>query len=882
MSKVWNIVGSFIGGSNLIPENATFTKLEVLPQSLDTYYNGETFRQDLTFFQATFTSDEGEVKITIPSKDVKPKNFVPEVPFTNTLDHEITRHLEFEWTYIPVGADKDDPSQHQTKDCSFEITIWPERFTVKTVEVIVPPSKTIYYDGETFNHAGMVVQATSEEGDTKNIEYCGSAGCSEDRDCYYYNTSPLHAGDSETVDILFTYCIPADGDHPNGYIAQFTYPVTVYRDERKAQLKVTYDADTTVRKYYSGEKFNSEGIKVQKKYPRDDESAYDDPNNTVTSQCRIYVQEFPNGVLQYNDSNGGYLNVVVEYYDSVTKLTTTEVVPNIVFVYEVAQVQVAYSRKNEFYVGESFDSSLATLRVDYKPSSLPLDDYSGYIMSNDYSWTRTEYIDSVGKFLKAGQNIVLQLNYYDKKDPKNPKTRHEAGFSVNILKEKRELSLPKYTGETEYSGTQGIKILRNLNITSDTSLANGYEDISVNGSWGYGTPQYIDSYFTATSNRYKYTIGVKIKAEDDTYTYQWEDGSPASVTKTINITLKREYSFGFDSSSLSLTGENTSTSTELTLTSGLGLNASISLTGLTAYLSCSPTSASSSTTVSVKVDSVPFQDYSDSTTLKATLDSDSIPDYLTGPTKDTVTVYFNYKIPFSWDASTAATSTWWKQLANALKTGFVEPSNLLGNTKKVSYNNYSLNIKVADQTDSKLTFCTTVPVGADMMGGSFAFHTSTSTSITSAWSNGTCNIQKRAASFLTNFAKVPSSYIQSETKKFYIKSGNASSTCISGSRSMDCWPCSLAELGLSSYDTFDNAPCTDGGTAFDSPPSASASGYYTVWVRNGSYSSDNPGHVVCYYDYRSQDSYYCDGTRVCRNICTGSRTAYFAFSFKWN
>ena len=812
MSKVWNIVGSFMGGSNLIPENATFTKLEVLPQSLDTYYNGETFRQDLTFFQATFTSDEGEqTKITIPSKDVKPKNFVPEVPFTNTLDHEITRHLEFEWTYIPAGADKDDPSQHQTKDCSFEITIWPERFTVKTVEVIVPPSKTIYYDGETFNHAGMVVQATSEEGDTKNIEYCGSAGCSEDRDCYYYNTSPLHAGDSETVDIQFTYCVPADGDHPNGYIAQFTYPVTVYRDERKAQLKVTYDAHTTVRKYYSGKKFNSEGIKVQKKYPRDDESAYDDPNNTVTSQCRIYVQEFPNGILQYNDSNGGYLNVVVEYYDSVTKLTTTEVVPNIVFVYEVAQVQVSHFRKNEFYIGDPFDSSLATLRVDYKPSSLPLDDYSGYITSNDYSWTRTEYIDSAGKFLKPGQNIVLQLNYYDENDPKSPKTRYEAGFSVNILKKIKKLSFPRYTGKTEYSGTQGIKILRNLNVTSGTSLVDGYEDISVNGTWGYSTPQYIDSYFTATSNRYKYTIGVKIKAEDDTYTYQWEDGFPASVTKTVSVTLKREYSLSFDTSSLYLTGENTSASTYLTLTSGLDLNASISLTGLTAYLSCSPTSTSSSTTVNVNVESVPFYDYSDSTTLKATLNS--VPDYLTGPTQDTVTVYFNYEVPWNWND---ALSTSW---ISGLKKN--SPSNYVGQYKDAEGERFFL----LDVNGSTLTW------GCFYDTGPFK----TSSQSLSNWSSGGYNnsggvqIQRVARTFedlVSGLFGTP----KSQTRYYKYDNNTRWKSC-----SMRCWPPTMEEIGLRSASNRVYSAHSSNSSRFDSGNVFNGS----FWVGNGAWASED-------------------------------------------
>ena len=76
--------------------------------------------------------------------------------------------------------------------------------------------------------------------------------------------------------MVFNYCVPADAEHPNGYIAQFTYPITVYQDERKAQLRVTYDSDTTRRLYYSGETLNTSGIKVEKKYPRDDDSAYKD------------------------------------------------------------------------------------------------------------------------------------------------------------------------------------------------------------------------------------------------------------------------------------------------------------------------------------------------------------------------------------------------------------------------------------------------------------------------------------------------------------------------------------------------------------------------------------------------------------------------------
>lgn len=852
MSKVWNIVGSFVGASNLIPENATFTKLEVLPNSLDTYYNGETFRQDLTFFQATFTSEEGEeTKITIPSKDVKPKNFVPEVPFTNTLDREITRHLEFEWTYVPVN----EPSQTQTKDCSFEITIWPEKFTVKTVEVIVPPNKSIYYDGETFNHAGMVVQVTSEEGDTKSVEYCGSAGCSEDRDCYYYNTSPLHAGDSETVNVLFYYCVPADAEHPGGYIAQFTYPVTVYRDERKAQLKVTYDADTTVRKYYSGEKFNSEGIKVQKKYPRDDESAYDDPNNNVTTQCKISVQEFPDGTLQYNDSNKGYLNVVVEYYDPVTELTTTEVVPNIVFVYEVDQIQVHSYTKNEFYVGETFDSSMITLRVDYKPSSLPLSDYNGYIMTNDYSWTVTRFINSAGKFLEAGQDKELELNYYDKNDPKNPvdKTRYSTIFSINILKSVKKLSIPIYTGETEYNNEYGIKILRYLGITSGTSLKDGYEDISVNGTWNYNTSTQIDKSFTATEDGNQYEIGVKIKAEDDTYIYQWEDGSESSVIKSVNVTLKREYSFSLGSSSLYLTGEDTSASTRLTLTAGLGLNADISLSGLTSYLSCSPTSADSSTTIYVTVDDVPSQDYSSSTTLKATLDG--VPDYLTGPTQDTVKVYFDYEVPWSWNDPL---SVFW---VNGLRKN--NPSRYVGQYKASGGNRFFL----LDVSGSTMTW------GCYVSGGTGSFKTSSQS--LSSWSSGGYSgsggvqIQKAARNFQSTVTSLFGT-IDAQTRYYKYDNNTTWKSC-----TMRCWPPTMEELGISNSSNRVYAAHSSNRSEFEAGNVFGGD----FWLGNGAWASAD-GSTIGGPNLGNTAAVYRNSDRKADTAAATTSNVHYAFCFK--
>lgn len=689
MGKVWNISGSFFGSSNLIPENATFTKLEVLPTSLDTYYNGELFRQDLTFFQATFTSDEGEeTKISLPSSEVHPKNFDPNVPFSNTLDREYQTVLQFEWTYKPDG----DEGEGQYRDCSFTVTIWPEKFTVKKVEVIVPPNKTVYYDGEVFDEEGMVVQATSEEGDTKQINYCGddTTNCNNASDCYWYSRNPLRSNDSETTEVIFNYCVPADAEHPNGYVAQFTYPVTVYQDERKAQLRVTYDKDTTKQIYYSGTTFNKTGIKVEAKYPRDDESVFD--QNNVTTQCNIYVQEFPNGVLQYNDSNLGYLNVAVEYYDPTTKLTTTEVIPNIVFVYEVDAIYVSNSSQIEFYVGNNFSSSYATLRVEYKPASLPVDSYQSFKMSNDYSWATSDYIDSSGKFLKSGDQVQIGIRYSDKEDPKSPKTVYSTTHVVKVMKQVYKLKVPEYTGETTYNtGTDGIKILRYLGVTSGTSLSQGYEDISVNGAWNYNTPSKIDRYFTASSSQYQYEIGVRGKLEDDTYSYIWDDGynTPANEVKYVSVSLKilvsQTVNLNASADTTSLVAPNSghsgSSSTRVSVdTGGQGLPDSTTFRASesSSYLSVSPSSVtdySADFTVSATSNS----SYSGTKSGTVTFRADSITQdddwrkLTTTFNSDSISFSVRYKDPWDWNDS--VTAAWFTGL------GDNDPSSYLGEEK---------------------------------------------------------------------------------------------------------------------------------------------------------------------------------------------------------
>lgn len=784
MGKVWNISGSFFGASNLIPENATFTKLEVLPTSLDTYYNGELFRQDLTYFQATFTSDEGEeTKISIPSSEVHAKNFDPDVPFSNTLDREYQTVLQFEWTYKPDG----DEGAGQYRDCSFTVTIWPEKFTVKKVEVIVPPNKTTYYDGEVFDEEGMVVQATSEEGDTKQINYCGddTLNCNNASDCYWYSRTPLRSNDSETTEVIFNYCVPADAEHPNGYVAQFTYPVTVYQDERKAQLRVTYDKDTTKQVYYSGTTFNKTGIKVEAKYPRDDESVFD--QNNVTTQCKIYVQEFPDGVLQYNDSNLGYLNVVVEYYDPTTKLTTTEVIPNIVFVYEVDAIYVSNSSQIEFYVGNNFSSSYATLRVEYKPASLPVDSYQGFKMSNDYSWATSDYIDSSGRFLKSGDQVQIGIRYSDKNDPKNPKTVYITTHVVKVMKQVYKLKVPEYTGDETYNtGENGVKILRYLGITSGTSLSQGYEDISVNGAWNYNTPSKIDRYFTASSSQYQYEIGVRGKLEDDTYSYIWDDGynTPGNEVKYVSVSLKilvsQTVNLNASADTTSLVAPNSghsgSSSTRVSVdTGGQGLPDSTTFRASesSSYLSVSPPSVtdySADFTVSATSNS----SYSGTKSGTVTFKADSITQddgwrkLTTTFNSDSISFSVKYKDP--WDWNDTVTAAWFTGL------GDNNPSSYLGEEK--TFGSYTWTLVKASSTQA--TFACINKSGR--FGESYDDW--------GDWSSGALTIQEGCHSMYKTMNSATQNAIIPQQRYAY---NTVSSSTVS--RSMSIFPFTAEEIG---------------------------------------------------------------------------------------
>lgn len=877
--KVWNISGSFTGSSNLIPEGATYTKLEVLPNSLDTYYDGELFRMDLTYFRATFVDQEGqETKIDIPSKQVDAK-FDTNVPFSNNQETSIRVQLEFEWTYSPTEGEK------QYHDCAFIITVWPEKFTVKKVEVIVPPSKTIYYDGETFEHNGMVVQATSEEGDTKEIFYCGGPRCSEDRDCYYYSQTPLHAGDSETVEIILEYCVPADGDHPNGYRAQFTYPVTVYRDERKPQLRVSYDPDTTKRLYYSGETLNTTGIKVEAKYPREDDSAYKD----VSTECTYSILESSGKVLNYSNSNNGAVTLHIEYYDSKYEVTSTYDLERVIYVFEVDYVtpDTSVVSSKTYRAGDTFNKSDMPITITYKPTydflSTVIDNIDSIKInskiiektSTSYSIVANQYINSSGTFLKSSvsnpSGAKTTFNYISPLDARSsrPSFPFEYTFYVDKKIYKVAYPLSTYTGECS-ENSQGVQALQYLNLFDGSGTQSvpreGIGKIEVQDMTGYteSVENNLTKYYKSSEGNYKWTVTTYLIEDTEEIHYVWDNyqqsTDPWVSTFTVKVNLTRQLQV--TNSDITLTFDwnqpNLSQQEQITVSTEDGSSVSISTNGSSSYCTFQRTSSSSYTPVNysftIREVSGANSTYSATYTFSTTAQSSnewSITKYSSATVRVTLQ-YINYTPPWAWTESQfnsqAKCNEWWgKFKANCTS------SNWSSDTPVRVYrgSNTYMSFKATAYKNGYLYFISTQAYNMSSYGASSNKFSSTTSNYSYAnmYSGGATNPQIACKTVLSSAQSYCSNWYsavdtRSQTFPVYTGTGGSSVTC-SGRNSAKLWIPSYEEI-MNREESTGNAAsvndCPTSGNGAYSGTDKTSFGVFsgdtvssTIWIRNGSY-----------------------------------------------
>ena len=837
-NKVWNVVGSFFGDSSLLPEGSVLQKLEVVEnQSKLDYYSGEIYSPEATRFRATFLTPDRETRVLdINSKLVKP-DFDANEPFINNnpdpTAEAVKKTLSFSYTYEDV-----------TKSDTLTINVWSTKFTFSRIEITTPPNKTIYYSGERFDNTGMVVTAYSEEGNSRIINACEPhTSCSPGRNCYWWNDSPLVGNESESVQIEFTYCIPTDFENPAERTAKFYLPITVYQEEKKAILKVELEDKVAVKEYYSGTTFNSQGIKVYAKYPRDP----DFPEKPVNSELLdISVEEYPSGVVYYTDENQGKLTLKIVYNDPDTKKQTILLVEDVISAYEIDFVWNNFGSGDTFYIGDKLSKSDFPMQFVFKPSTKPPEQY------RDYNWVANEWIDSNGKLLKAtnssiGQKTEIKISKVYEHDPQ--KITRTAVIAIEVFKKKIPVSPPKgkYEADIYQNSVQALKLINITSSEANNTFKEGIGVVTVNGVREYDATRN----FTPSADGYQWQVQINLITDDNEKQYVWEN-TETTETRTCNIKLRRVITetgrVSLNPSSVSLKAPSVGSPSTGSVTVSLDtsyppIKFSREITKGSLYCSAWFTQENNSDYNKLQIEALD-NDMPTSTqqaTIKINADGDNVDDgwrlVKRNYTSSNITVSIDYTIPWSWNDSISP--TWIQGLKNN------NPRNYLGEMKKspVPGDNSDNVFRLLDVVNGDLIWgC----LWYDYHGGFLA-----SGETLNDWSQsdgrGTL-IQRRAQSFVSKysyyfggFTSVSRQIRWQNTTQPY----SSSAYTYSKTSMMGAWPPSKEELGISSGSTY-VVPNTSNANRFDAGFTYRAD----YWLCNGanSTSSSNYGKAATIYD----------------------------------
>lgn len=865
-NKVWNVVGSFFGDSSLLPEGSVLQKLEVVEnQSKLDYYSGEVYSPEATRFRATFLTPDGETRVLdINSKLVQP-DFDANEPFINNnpdpTAEAVKKTLSFSYTYEDV-----------TKSDTLTINVWSTKFTFSRIEITTPPNKTIYYSGERFDNTGMVVTAYSEEGNSRIINACEPhTSCSPGRNCYWWNDSPLVGNESESVQIEFTYCIPTDFENPAERTAKFYLPITVYQEEKKAILKVELEDKVAVKEYYSGTTFNSQGIKVYAKYPRDP----DFPEKPVESELLdISVEEYPSGVVYYTDENQGKLTLKIVYNDPNTKKQTISLVEDVISAYEIDFVWNNFGSGDTFYVGDKLSKSDFPMQFVFKPSTKPPEQY------HDYNWVANEWIDSNGKLLKAtnssiSQKTEIKISKVYEHDPQ--KITRTAVIAIEVFKKKIPVSPPKgkYEADIYQNSVQALKLINITSSEANNTFKKGIGVVTVNGVREYDATRY----FTPSADGYQWQVQVNLITDDNEKQYIWEN-TKTTETRTCNIKLRRVITetgkVSLDPSSISLKAPSVGSPSTGSVTVSLGtsyppIEFSRDITKGSLYCNAWFTQENNSDYNKLQIEALDndLPTGTQQATIKINADGDNIDDgwrlVKRNYTSSNITVNVTYRDPWSWTSSSYNTaskcSKWWQGFAeNASTTSLSSKPNVRVYYSSGSYQTF----EAVTYTGGYMYFLSTSSIAQD------TFSDITNSAYPNQYSSGQTNPQLEAKTIINGAASYCSGWynaVDNRTQTYPVKRGdNSSTTTCSGTNSARLWLPSYEELtdrtnvpnGMASVyqcTTVSTDSSRYRGTDKDSVgvfESVCPSG--RVWVRNGSYHTNatTSQRVASWY----YDSYY--------------------------
>ncbi|MBN7773731.1 bacterial Ig-like domain-containing protein [Clostridium aminobutyricum] len=206
-----------------------------------------------------------------------------------------------------------------TKTVTQPITVTPK--LLSSIEITKAPDKTVYFEGENFDVAGMIVMATYEDGSTTAVNGVVTNG-----------TALAKGTDSVTVSYT-----------KNGVTKTAVQPITV---NAKQLISIAVTTAPTKATYTEGENFDATGMVVTATY-----------SNDTTA---IITGTADNG----NSLTVGMNSVNISYTENgVTKITTQPIIVNAKKLVSIAITTAP--TKTEYVEGENFDTTGMVITATY-------------------------------------------------------------------------------------------------------------------------------------------------------------------------------------------------------------------------------------------------------------------------------------------------------------------------------------------------------------------------------------------------------------------------------------------------------------------------------------------------------------------------------------
>lgn len=754
MGKVFNVVGSYFGKAELIPEGSQLIEFSVDTLASDKdYFEGETYQEGDIKFHARFLLPDGTKSelISIPPSEVKCNQDLTK-PFQRDpnlgLDETQAAPIDLDFYYKHEEITKYAPS--------FRIYIYPSEFILDHIEIekIGADSDYSYYSGDPFKNETIIVRACNKDNTLKVTLPYNQNPSTTSKSCYYnINPNVVYREDigipvGENIrEIPFRIeCILRRAGSGNGeQRMEGTVPVKVLKQSKKMQFTDIQRIGSVFKsKYFDGDSFDNQGLRVMGKYP------WDDRETDITEKCTIkalyngQLYEQANKIPYARDlgENGGKGKVVITFVDEDNggKVTTSDEFPEfesrLTFdIYAVNKVILNEPPSTKkFYVGDKIhnipnpsvvttqESLITNVTVKYMPAATNPDTTSkNFVIRVEGS---ADGIYLAGTLKKPGA-LTFKALYYDK----NGREHESNTIIINVEKQIKEIKVPSVGSSysEEYSNSLGEQKLNNMRLFSiggnasnvhlsesniiekvdgrEAKFYNWIDTVTIDGT-AYRADN-AGSVYHYILQRGAHEISITLKESDENFQYKWDSSVISGLTCNL-FTIKVYQSIRVSTSlstntaiSFSATGENSfkPSSQQITISCspqipGINVEGSLS-SDISSYFD-SPSNENNTFTITPNTtNSETGETYSGTFDINITIDDNSYRKLSNDSYSYIVSISTKWEKPFEWLEDETITREWIQKLSKESLTKITKYI-ITGKTKQINIGNEIVTARFVD------------------------------------------------------------------------------------------------------------------------------------------------------------------------------------------